>query len=188
LVKRINGSLHNWNAANFEELVKRIFSEKPNWSLKIDNLFFRREYEHIYIKKGQRESGSQKLNEITILSYGEYRFGDWKIILSEQKLEKAFLLSKNKTNFPLYIRSREIGDYFYPQNFEGRKKIKNFFIDRKIPADKRNSVPIVLENERKIIAIGNYQMDKRFGVSRGDEKIIYLKLENEEQEICRKRK
>ena len=42
----------------------------------------------------------------------------------------------------LYIRNRRNGDSFIPFGMKGSKKIKDYFIDEKIPKDKRDSIPI----------------------------------------------
>lgn len=42
----------------------------------------------------------------------------------------------------------------------GTKKLKEYFIDKKIPKDKRNSVPII-EINGEIAGVGN-RIDKRF--------------------------
>ena len=60
-------------------------------------------------------------------------------------------LCYNTLVLPLKIRNRRDGDYF---TFKfGRKKIKDLFIDMKIPMDVRNSVPIVLDKNDNILGI-----------------------------------
>ena len=60
-------------------------------------------------------------------------------------------LCYNTLVLPLKIRNRRDGDYF---TFKfGRKKIKDLFIDMKIPMDVRNSVPIVLDQNDNILGI-----------------------------------
>ena len=60
-------------------------------------------------------------------------------------------LCYNTLVLPLKIRNRRDGDYF---TFKfGRKKIKDLFIDMKIPMDVRNSVPIVLDQSDNILGI-----------------------------------
>ena len=54
----------------------------------------------------------------------------------------------------------ENGDKFQPMGMNGTKKLKEYFIDKKIPKDKRNSVPII-EINGEIAAVGN-RIDKRF--------------------------
>lgn len=66
--------------------------------------------------------------------------------------EEIFLkLCYNTLVLPLKIRNRRDGDYFMFKF--GKKKIKDLFIDMKIPMDVRNNVPIVLSQEDEILGI-----------------------------------
>ena len=60
----------------------------------------------------------------------------------------------------IIVRNRRNGDKFQPMGMNGTKKLKEYFIDKKIPKDKRNSVPII-EINGEIAAVGN-RIDKRF--------------------------
>jgi tRNA(Ile)-lysidine synthase len=46
----------------------------------------------------------------------------------------------------LTVRTRKDGDRFYPVNSPGRRKLKQYFIDKKIPRDKRN-IPLICSQE-----------------------------------------
>ena len=60
-------------------------------------------------------------------------------------------LCYNTLVLPLRVRNRRDGDYF---TFKfGKKKIKDLFIDMKIPMDVRNRVPIILDNNNEILGI-----------------------------------
>ena len=56
----------------------------------------------------------------------------------------------DRIHFPLRIRFRKAGDRFHPFGMKGSKKLKDYFIDRKVPAGERNTVPL-LSDKRRII-------------------------------------
>lgn len=60
-------------------------------------------------------------------------------------------LCYNTLVLPLKIRNRRDGDYFIFKF--GKKKIKDLFIDMKIPMDVRNKVPFVLDANDNILGI-----------------------------------
>ena len=87
---------------------------------------------------------------------------DKKISVSETDMRNkdgAIYLSCDKTD-KIIVRNRRNGDKFQPMGMNGTKKLKEYFIDKKIPKDKRNSVPII-EINGEIAAVGN-RIDKRF--------------------------
>jgi tRNA(Ile)-lysidine synthase len=66
--------------------------------------------------------------------------------------------------FPLVLRSFRPGDRFVPLGMTGRKKIKDFFIDHKVPAEVRSQTPILLSGDDPIWVCG-FQMDDRYRVT-----------------------
>ena len=62
---------------------------------------------------------------------------------------RAFF-DRDRVRFPLHIRFRAAGDRFRPLGMKGSKKLKDFFIDRKVPAGERDEIPLLL-GEEKII-------------------------------------
>ena len=62
---------------------------------------------------------------------------------------RAFF-DRDKVRFPLHIRFRAAGDRFRPLGMKGSKKLKDFFIDRKVPASERDEIPLLLGNGKII--------------------------------------
>ena len=58
------------------------------------------------------------------------------------------------------VRNRRDGDSFKPINSNGTKKLKKYFIDNKIPRDKREEYPLIAINKEIIWIIGNKTSDK----------------------------
>lgn len=73
------------------------------------------------------------------------------------------------------IRSRRDGDLFYPVGMNGSKKVKDYLIDKKIPADKRMKIPILTVNE-KIASIVGMRNDRRFFCPEGTCNLIIEKI------------
>jgi tRNA(Ile)-lysidine synthase len=68
----------------------------------------------------------------------------------------------DKIALPLFIRRRLEGDYFYPAGMKGRKKLKEFFIDKKIPREERKKLPVLTTKNNDILWIVGLRMDERF--------------------------
>ncbi|MFW5982045.1 MAG: tRNA lysidine(34) synthetase TilS [Halanaerobiaceae bacterium] len=79
-----------------------------------------------------------------------------------------------KIKTPLLIRNRKQGDRFFPFGMNGSKKLKDFFIDQKIPREERDKIPIVLDANKRIIWVAGYRADDRFKVSDDTRKILKI--------------
>ena len=87
----------------------------------------------------------------------------------------SVLLDAGLLQFPLKVRSRQDGDFFYPLGFGKRKKLQDFFVDEKIARDERDAVPVVVSGS-DIIWIAGYRADERFRVTGSTEKFLRLVL------------
>ena len=80
-----------------------------------------------------------------------------------------------KLAFPLTIRKRVAGDFFFPAGFGKRKKLQDYFVDEKVPRDMRDSVPIVVSGN-DIVWVAGYRADERFCVKEESGKVLVLEL------------
>jgi tRNA(Ile)-lysidine synthase len=73
-------------------------------------------------------------------------------------------LDAQKLAFPAIIRKWETGDYFYPLGMKKRKKLSDYFIDKKYSKfDKENA--FILESAGKIVWIVGERIDDRFKIT-----------------------
>jgi tRNA(Ile)-lysidine synthase len=79
----------------------------------------------------------------------------------------------DKLKFPLLIRAWENGDYFFPLGMKQKKKLSDYFIDRKYSlADKEKA--IILESGGCIVWIIGERLDDRFKVTDSTTKIFQI--------------
>ncbi|MFN2748249.1 tRNA lysidine(34) synthetase TilS [Bacillus sp. z60-18] len=65
----------------------------------------------------------------------------------------VFAASSKHVHFPLYVRTRQKGDRIQLKGMNGSKKVKDIFIDEKVPLAKRDSWPIVTDADGRIVWI-----------------------------------
>lgn len=63
----------------------------------------------------------------------------------------TLLLNRDNLIFPLVIRTRKEGDRMTMKGMQGTKKIKDIFIDKKVPLQQRESWPIVTDGNDRIL-------------------------------------
>lgn len=70
--------------------------------------------------------------------------------------QNTVFFDMDRLKFPLTVRNPKPGDRFSPLGMKGTQKLKNYFINAKIPLSMRRRIPIV-ESEEKIIWIAGYR-------------------------------
>ncbi|MCD6083403.1 tRNA lysidine(34) synthetase TilS [Candidatus Aerophobetes bacterium] len=84
-------------------------------------------------------------------------------------------LDLDKLKRPLFLRKRKEGDKFQPLGMRGRKKIKDFFIDLKIPREERDKIPLLISKDRIAWIVG-YRLDENFKVTRNTRRVLRIKV------------
>ena len=70
------------------------------------------------------------------------------------------IMDPDRVSFPLTLRSCRPGDRFRPLGLGGSKKLKNFFIDSKVPKSQRRQIPILCSKDHIIWVVG-HRLDDR---------------------------
>jgi len=86
--------------------------------------------------------------------------------------ERAYL-DADRVGTPLAVRNRGPGDRFRPFGAPGMKKLQDFFVDRKIPAELRSAWPLVTSGDDIVWVVG-CQIDDRFRVQGSTRKVLVL--------------
>jgi|Deesub1362B_J571_1020462.scaffolds.fasta_scaffold00082_82 tRNA(Ile)-lysidine synthase len=124
----------------------------------------------------------QKLSEYVLQVPGETVLKEAGLVLISSISEKVEGYGDGKTeavfdldtlSFPLKIRPRKEGDFFYPFGFGKRKKLQDFFVDEKVPKEERDTVPI-LTSEDKIVWVVGYRTDERFKVTSSTRRVLRI--------------
>ncbi len=117
------------------------------------------------------------------LTVGNYRINMKRIkkIPADKTLvgkSNVVYLDYNKITLPLKIRFRQPGDRFMPLGVSGFKKLKDFFIDEKVPRYERDKI-LIFEDDEKIIWVGGMRIDNRVAIDKATTTNI-LRIEIEE--------
>jgi tRNA(Ile)-lysidine synthase len=77
---------------------------------------------------------------------------------------------------PIAVRNRRPGDRFRPLGLSGGKKLQDFFVDRRVARDRRDQVPLVVDQSDQIIWVAGYGIDERFRVMDPAQAVVVLRL------------
>ena len=139
---------------------------EPNEALSIEKISGKKKEENCFIKQNQTK---------LLLESGKLKFK----ILS--KTPNSVLRSPNsianidfdKIKFPLEVRKWEKGDTFYPLGMKGKKKLSDFFIDKKISISEKENTWL-LTSKNQIVWVIGLRLDDRFKVTDKTKKIYFV--------------
>jgi len=88
-------------------------------------------------------------------------------------LSNTALMDYGSLQFPLKMRNFRPGDRFHPLGVKGSQKLKEFFIDHKVPKVERPKVPLLVSGERILWIVG-YRIDERVKVTEKTKKVLVV--------------
>lgn len=146
--------------------------------LRLSNRKYRVEKKPVLEEVELRIPGERKYDELKYsfkMEVREMKNG----FLEEFKSSKTMYdeaVDLNKITIPLTVRARRQGDKFWPLGSRGIKKLKDFFIDNKVPRLERNTIPIVTMNGQPIWIVGS-RIDDRVRITKETKKLLIMRAE-----------
>ena len=148
------------NDRHIDLLMYVINSRKSNMEVNLPNeILAVKSYDDFYLKRNTEE----------IMAY-EIEFNKYAELPNGHRIEKCGFTDDNSNNIcrlssddiclPIIIRTRRVGDKINVKGLNGKKKVKDIFIDKKISLARRDTWPIVTDSEGKILWIPGLKKSK----------------------------
>ena len=184
-IEKKQGSLRGISFYHVETLIGMLFNGRVGSILKLPGgLTIHKTYDGLYIgdnplvlPKRVEYSGQEllipgitQISELGIQIFAE-------ITDTRTKSQgNVAVFDADKLSLPLFVRSRHSGDCFQPLGFKGSKKVKDYFIDEKVPRELRDSIPIICDVQGIIIWIGGYRQSQRGNSTDKTKRFLVLKV------------
>lgn len=148
------------NERHIELLNKLVKSNKANMSINLPNeIVAIKCYNEFYLTK-----------EVEELTFYEIEFNDYATLPNKHVIKKINETDENSNNIcrlsskdvslPLIIRTRKLGDRIQVKGLNGKKKIKDIFIENKIGLKERDLWPVVVDSTDRVVWIPGLKKSK----------------------------
>ena len=185
-IERIKGNLRRIDSGHVKAIMNLAHSSKPQSKISLpQNIVVKRIYERLAISSEAetgpahfyyyvKNPGTLTIPEISqTLSCEVMESTD--VLLPPASAQEA-LLDLSKVCWPLTVRNFKAGDRIMPLGLNGLKKVKDVFIDNKIPSEERKKMPLLCNGD-DILWVCGIRIDERYKVKEETKKILRCKVE-----------
>ncbi len=186
-IRDVKGNLEDITMIHVKEIIDKIRNEPARTRLDLPGVVFK--------LSRDRACFFHELKNDRAEDYYYETTPDSSLVIEETDIEIKFELNKNtegvslddfssdnltevvdwsKVEQPIMVRNRSEGDKFVPLGMEGTKKLKDFFIDTKIPHEERNGIPLVCDDSGIIWVVG-HRIDDRYKLDKYTNEVLIMK-------------
>lgn len=176
----IKGTLHGVEEKHISSAMELFQNGRTGSSLDLPGgIVARVSYDEFSIEKARHLR--EELPQIEIVP-GDNRIPEWGLIIKVEitnsadsggREKSSVTIDGDKLEGEILLRQRRDGDRFSPIGLIGSKKLKDYFIDKKVPRDQRDTIPIISDS-KGIVWVAGYSVDKRVAVDKNT--INHLRL------------
>lgn len=161
VLSRLAGNLEHITHLHLEDILQMTAAPRPNLRISLPHgLVAVKEYDTLVVKT--RDETPPEAEEITIPGPGSYRLPGGTTLCIEIApthvnpggTSATVCFDCDRAPFPWHIRTFRPGDRIQPFGMSGRKKVKDIFINEKIPLARRALTPLVFCGSELIWIVG----------------------------------
>lgn len=182
-LEKLRGNLKGISFYHIEKAVAFMLEGRTGTTLELPGnlrLIRKAHVVQMVIKRNNTETISKALCPVEIKVPGKTVISELSMVVEtavydtyQQPIGKnEIVCDLSMLQLPLYLRSRQVGDRFYPVGLNGSKKIKDFFIDAKIDRDQRDKIPLLCDQHDIIWIVGLRQAAKGKVTSKTDSYVL----------------
>ncbi|GAB6151000.1 tRNA lysidine(34) synthetase TilS [Clostridium novyi] len=191
-IKNIKGNLNNLEKNHIYDIIDIQKKSTGKYIMLPSGIRVTNNYGDIYVYKEEKKHKVQKINkevELNLLEENVVTNHKLKITLDIIKSKEDIKFDKNplikyfdydKIKGVIKLRYRKNGDKFMPFGMSGSKKLKDLFIDLKIPKERRDNIPLITFGD-DIAWIVGYRISDKFKINKDTKSILKIKIEREEE-------
>ena len=168
-----------FNEKQVEEIVKLAVSDSGKYIQSPENQYRIIKHRHWFIISPVK--ATESVNIIIEEADKEILFELGKLSIGKnstfplQRSNESVSLDAKEIQFPLLLRKRKTGDYFYPLGMKKKKKISRFVIDQKLSKTEKENI-WVIESNQWIIWVVGHRIDDRVKINENTSEMLSFHL------------
>ena len=170
-IKNLKGNLTN---ISYDKILRIANLKRVGAMIQIDSCFsVRLGSSHLYFYndlKLKKENLIPESEVLKIKNINIEQLSSYKLSLTQVAIDADKIVGN------LFVRKRQPGDVFVPLGMKGKKKVKSFFIDEKVPYIKRDQLRLVCDDE-KIVWIENMRISDLVKITQDTKNICILSFQ-----------
>jgi len=185
-IKKIKGNLRKINRVHIKTIIDCTNKDKPQIKVNLpENITVKKIYNRLRFSLGdmiETHNFSYSINNMGRFQIQEINktiffteISKNHFMLPTASPQEAFL-DLDKLKWPLRARNFRTGDKFIPLGVNGFKKVKDIFIDNKIPSEERKKIPILVSRD-DIVWVYGIRIDDRYKIKQETKRILRCKVE-----------
>lgn len=158
---------------HINSILNLIDNNKPNLTIILPkNICVIKEYDKLTFTKNNNTITDYKIELTKATKINNHQIK----IIKESNTDGNDICRLNFDNItpPLYLRNKKNGDFIETKGLNGKKKLKDIFIEKKIPINNRTNYPILVDSNDIILWIPNLKKSK-FNTKKDEKYDIILK-------------
>lgn len=166
--------------SHIKNILEVISNSKPNLKINLPKgLVVTKEYNRLIFSFKIKFKEEYKVEVKDSLQIDDYLFE----VIGETSEDGNDIcrLNYSDVSLPLYFRSRQDGDMMEVLGLNGKKKVKEIFIENKVPMEKRSRFPILIDSKNTILWVPNMKKSK-FCIKKDEKCDIILKYNETKEE------
>ena len=185
MLSSVGGGLRRISARHITAIQRLLTASRPQGELNLPlGLLVRKSYQTFQVEVVGDEGDKGFLLEIK--GIGSYRLERLQTRIRVDEVDPCqvkprqlgqweIVLDADKVSYPILVRPFRPGDRIAPLGLKGTKKVKDLFIERKIPRHLRRLIPI-FESRGKIMWVAGIRIDDRFKLTEESRNALRIRL------------
>lgn len=185
VIGKVKTDLRRISWDHIEAVQRLALAEKPQAALTLPGrLTVKRTYDHLVFSASMKRSPRPFHYRLEGPGVYDLKEIGRSLLIEEIRKRKGLRLrgsawtafvDADKLRFPLTLRTFKAGDRFIPFGMKGHKKLKDFFVDLKVPLEQRRAIPILCCGDA-IVWVYGFRIDDRFKVTPETRRILKVRL------------